>query len=78
MMLSPDELFSTEEAAEYLRKSPRQVQRYLKSGTLKATNRAGARQITALSLWEFQGIDQEMTDLWLRYCQQGSQNDDDK
>lgn len=75
MMISPDEPYSTKEAAEYLRKSTRQVQRYLTSGALKANKREGVWQITALALWKYQGIEQEMTDLWLRFCSRNDPNE---
>jgi len=52
------------------------VQRYLKSGKLKGIRPCGPWQITALALWKYQGIDQEMTDLWIKYCCRMAQNDD--
>jgi len=76
MFTPPDEIYSARDAAEFLRKSERQVQRYLKSGKLKGTRPNGSWQITALALWKYQGIEQEMTDLWIKYCCRMAQNDD--
>ncbi|MEY8838282.1 helix-turn-helix domain-containing protein [Cribrihabitans sp. XS_ASV171] len=75
MIAAPDDIFTTREAAEFLRKSERQLQRYLKDGRLKAQRRNGRWQITALALWTFQGIDQEMQKLWVEYCVRVAQND---
>ncbi|MFC3616105.1 helix-turn-helix domain-containing protein [Lutimaribacter marinistellae] len=75
MIVAPDEIYTTPEAAEFLRKSERQVQRYLKDGRLKAQWRNGRWQITALSLWKFQGIEQEMQSIWVDYCVRMSEND---
>ncbi len=76
MILSPDETFSAREAAELLRKSERQVQRYLKDGTLAGERKNGRWQITALAVWKFQGIAQEMSDVWVEYCVRMAQNDE--
>lgn len=68
MITSPDEVFSAREAAEYLRKSERQVQRYLNSGVLNGKRPNGRWQITALDLWTLQGIETEMQKIWVDYC----------
>lgn len=75
MIMSPDEIFSAREAAELLRKSERQVQRYLNDGTLFGQRKNGRWQITALSIWKFQGIAQEMQNIWIEYCVRMAQND---
>lgn len=76
MFTPPDEIYSAREAAEELRKSERQVQRYLKSGKLKGTRPSGPWQITALALWKYQGIEQEMRQDWIEYCILATQNGD--
>lgn len=68
MIIAPDDTYTPEEAAPLLRKSTRQVQRLLASGALKGTNPTGRWQVTALALWRFLGIEEEMTALWLEYC----------
>lgn len=56
MIMAPDETLSAREAAELLRKSERQVQRYLTAGTLTGERKNGRWQITALDVWNYQGI----------------------
>ena len=68
MIVSPDETYSAREVAEILRKSPRQVQRYLDDGLIRGRRPKGSWQITALELWKFQGIEQDMMDIWITYC----------
>jgi Helix-turn-helix domain len=75
MIMPPDETFSAREAAEVLRKSERQVQRYLNDGTLAGKRKNGRWQITALAIWDYQGIAQEMRDVWVEYCVRMAQND---
>tara|TARA_R110002020_G_scaffold451406_1_gene665312 strand:- start:1286 stop:1564 length:279 start_codon:yes stop_codon:yes gene_type:complete len=75
MIISPDDTYSAREAAEFLRKSERQVQRYLTTGKLCGERPNGRWQITALALWKFQGIEQEMKDIWVAYCIGMSKND---
>jgi hypothetical protein len=75
MIISPDDTYSAREAAEFLRKSERQVQRYLTTGKLSGERPNGRWQITALALWKFQGIEQEMKDIWVAYCIGMSKND---
>ena len=55
--------------------SERQVQRYLTTGKLCGERPNGRWQITALALWKFQGIEQEMKDIWVAYCIGMSKND---
>ena len=62
----PDEQFTTLEAAEYLGKSQRTVQRLLVSKELHGEQRNGEWTITALALWRFLGIEEDMKDLWVR------------
>ncbi len=68
MILAPDETFTTREAAEQLRKSERQILRYLNDGSLEGDRRNGRWQITALAIWKHQGIAQEMQEIWVDYC----------
>ncbi|MBY6164163.1 helix-turn-helix domain-containing protein [Mameliella alba] len=77
MIVSPDDTFSAREAAEFLRKSERQIQRYLAEGRLHGKRPNGRWQITALSLWKFQGIEQEMQSICVDYCVRMSKNDDE-
>jgi hypothetical protein len=67
-IMAPDEVFTAAEAAVHLRRKTRQVQRYLERGLLAGTRPAGRWQTTALAIWRFQGIEQEMIDLWLKHC----------
>ena len=50
MIIAPDETFTAAEAAEHLRKSPRQVQRLLAREVLKGTRPDGRWSITALAI----------------------------
>lgn len=68
MIVSPDETFSAREAADFLLKSERQVQRYLTDGKLQGSRKNGRWQLTALELWRFQGIARETQDIWIDYC----------
>ncbi len=78
MIISPDETYSTREAATFLRKSERQVLRYLKDGKLQGQRPNGRWQITALALWKYQNIDADMTRVWVQYCVEMAQLDGDK
>ncbi len=73
--MPPDEIFSAREAAGLLRRSERQVLRYLKDGTLHGERKNGRWQITALAIWNYQGIAQEMQQIWVEYCVRMAQND---
>lgn len=77
MIMAPDETLSAREAAELLRKSERQVQRYLNAGTLSGERKNGRWQITALDVWTYQGIAEEMQEIWVKYCVRMAQNDAD-
>ena len=77
LITAPDDTFTPEEAAPLLRRSPRQVQRLLASGKLKGTNPTGRWSVTALALWRFLGIEEEMTNLWLEYCRRAQKNTDE-
>lgn len=68
MITAPDEIYSVAEAAQYLRKSERQVLRYLEAGKLSGCRPAGRWQIPAIALWSFQGIAEEMRSIWIEYC----------
>jgi hypothetical protein len=74
MIMAPDETLSAREAAELLRKSERQVQRYLTAGTLNGERKNGRWQITALDVWSYQGIAEEMQEIWVNYCVRMAQN----
>ena len=67
-LTAPDDIFGTAEAAILLKKTPRQVQRLLKNGKLKGARPNGAWLITALSIWEYHGIEKEMSHLWTEAC----------
>lgn len=65
-LTAPDEIFTSQEAADYLGKSRRQVQRLLTSGKLNAARPNGRWVISAISLWRYLGIADEMMRLWER------------
>lgn len=65
-LTAPDEVFTSKEAAEFLNKSPRQTQRLLSSGKLKATRPNGRWVISAIALWHYLGIADDMMRLWER------------
>ena len=67
-IVSPDEVFTVEEAAERLRRSVRHVQRLLSAGRLEGKRPGGPAVITAVSLWRYLGVEREMTDAWIEYC----------
>lgn len=68
MITPPDESYSASEAGEILGKSERQVQRYLVSGRLGGSRASGRWMTTALHIWKFQGIAEEMLKNWLATC----------
>ena len=68
MMVPPTETYSVAEAAAELRKSERQVLRYLTSGRLRGSNASGRWAVTAMQIWEFQGVAEEMMESWRTYC----------
>jgi len=68
MITPPDETYSTAEAASLLGVSERQCARYLADGLVRAQRPNGRWRVTALALWQYLGIDQEMMGLWLDYC----------
>lgn len=68
MMVAPDDSYSAAEAAVQLNKSERQVQRYLSSGRLRGSKASGSWTVTALQIWQFHGIAEEMLQSWREYC----------
>lgn len=71
-IVPPDEPYSVEETAEILRKSGRQVLRYLASGALRGSRASGAWTVTAVQIWRFLGIEDEMLANWRAYCRSNS------
>lgn len=65
-LTAPDEVFTSQEAADFLRKSRRQIQRLLTSGKLEAARPNGRWVISAISLWRYLGIVDDMMRLWER------------
>jgi excisionase family DNA binding protein len=65
-LTAPDDVFTSQEAADYLRKSRRQVQRLLTRGLLEAARPNGRWVISAVSLWRYLGILDDMMRLWER------------
>lgn len=68
MITPPDETYSTAEAASLIGVSERQCARYLADGLIRAQRPNGRWRVTAIALWQYLGIDQEMMRLWLDYC----------
>ena len=66
----PDKSYSAAEAGEELERSGRQVLRYLSSGQLRGSRASGRWTVTALQIWQFQGIAEEMLENWRAYCRQ--------
>ncbi len=64
----PDEIYTAAEAAVKLDCSSKQVRRYLKSGILAGSNASGQWMTTALAIWRYKGIAEEMLENWRRYC----------
>lgn len=72
MITAPDESYSAAEAAELLRKSERQILRYLANGRLGGSRASGRWLTTALQIWRFQGISDDMLENWRLFCRQES------
>jgi hypothetical protein len=70
MIIAPDDTFTAAEAAPLLRKSTRQVQRMLNDGLVHGVQPNGRWTVTALAIWKYLGIDEDMIKLWLEYCTQ--------
>lgn len=68
MMIPPDESYSTAGAAVELGTSERQALRYLKSGKLEGSQASGHWRTTALAIWKFRGIADDMMSSWREYC----------
>jgi hypothetical protein len=68
MITPPDETYSTAEAASILRVSERQCARYLAKGLISARRPNGHWLVTAVALWKYLGIEDEMMRVWLDYC----------
>lgn len=68
MITPPDEIYTAAEAGEILRRSERQVLRYLTDGRLRGSKASGRWMVTALQIWEFQGIADEMMANWRAWC----------
>lgn len=77
MILAPDDTFTAAEAAPHLRKSTRQVQRMLSAGLVHGVRRNGRWTLTALAIWRYHGIQEEMMKLWLEYCSQEAAKQDE-
>ena len=73
-IVPPDTPFTTEEAAEYLGISQRQVQRLLVSKKLDGRRPNGNWLTNAIALWRYMGIDDEMKDLWIRSIRSDSED----
>lgn len=74
-IVPPDEPFTTEEAAYYLGISQRQVQRLLASKKLHGLRPSGRWIITALALWRYLGIEEDMKSLWVRSLREPDADD---
>lgn len=68
MILPPDEIFTASEAAAELNRSAKQVRRYLAAGILGGNRKSGHWTTTALDIWRFKNIADEMLENWRRYC----------
>lgn len=68
MIFPPDEIFTAAEAATELNRSEKQVRRYLASGLLGGDRKTGHWKTTALEIWRFKNIADEMLENWRRYC----------
>lgn len=68
MITAPDKTFSAAEAGVELERSERQVHRYLNNGRLRGSRASGRWLVTALHIWEFQGIANAMMENWRTYC----------
>ena len=68
MINAPDDTYNAAEAGVVLERSERQVLRYLDGGRLRGSKASGRWTVTALHIWEFQGIADEMMTNWRAYC----------
>lgn len=68
MIFPPDEIFTAAEAAAELNRSAKQVRRYLATGILGGNRKSGHWTTTALDIWRFKNIADEMLENWRRYC----------
>ncbi|RKF15352.1 hypothetical protein D6850_11075 [Roseovarius spongiae] len=68
MIFPPDEIFTAAEAAAELNRSAKQVRRYLAAGILGGNRKSGHWTTTALDIWRFKNIADEMLENWRRYC----------
>lgn len=68
MNTPPDESYTAAEAGDILGKSERQVLRYLSHGRLGGSRASGRWMTTALQIWKFQGIAEEMMHSWRITC----------
>lgn len=68
MIFPPDEILTAAEAAAELNRSPKQVRRYLERGLLKGDRSSGQWKTTALDIWRFKNIADDMLENWRRYC----------
>lgn len=76
MIIAPDDIFTPEEAGPHLRKSTRQVQRMLKNKELAGVFRNGRWNITAVAIWRYLGIEDEMVNIWIEFCHRGQKPED--
>jgi hypothetical protein len=76
MIMAPDDTFTAAEAAPHLRKSTRQIQRMLNDGIVHGVRRNGRWTLTALAIWRYLGIHEDMMKLWLEYCTQEAAKQD--
>ncbi|MCZ4262867.1 hypothetical protein O4G76_18685 [Limimaricola sp. G21655-S1] len=68
MITAPDETFNVAGAGVVLGRSERQVLRYLNEERLRGSKASGRWMVTALHIWEFQGIADAMLENWRNYC----------
>lgn len=68
IVAAPDESYSVAEAAAVLQRGERQVLRYLTSGRLRGSQASGRWTVTALHIWQFLGIADEMLESWRTYA----------
>ena len=73
----PDETYSAAEAGVVLERSERQVLRYLGMGRLRGSRASGRWTVTALHIWQFQGIVDEMMENWRVYCRLAEGEEED-
>lgn len=74
-LTAPDDVFSTAEAAVLLKKSQRQVQRLLEKGKLAGIRPNGAWVVTAIAIWKYNGIEEDMRQLWIDACAKANRLD---